>query len=101
MGTSNPWFPTSPRSHISASPDLGIESDQGRFSSLETNANTLPAHGKALTISIRKYSNIILTRKIVESGKFRKYYKDRINLVFSKLNINNSFSKIEAPFLLL
>ncbi|XP_046676131.1 centrosomin-like isoform X2 [Homalodisca vitripennis] len=33
------WYPTSPHSHASASPDLGIESDHGRLSSLETHAS--------------------------------------------------------------
>uniref|UniRef100_A0A1B6F075 Centrosomin N-terminal motif 1 domain-containing protein n=1 Tax=Cuerna arida TaxID=1464854 RepID=A0A1B6F075_9HEMI len=35
----NMWYPTSPHSHASASPDLGIESDHGRLSSLETHAS--------------------------------------------------------------
>ncbi|XP_054282058.1 centrosomin-like isoform X2 [Macrosteles quadrilineatus] len=39
------WYPVSPHSHPSTSPDLGIESDHGRFSSLETHKTT--------TVSIR------------------------------------------------
>lgn len=65
----NPWFPpTSPRSNISASPDLGIESDQGRFSSLEGNP-----HIKSQAISIREPGTGEIMKLEEENSHLRRH----------------------------
>lgn len=55
------WFPSSSHSQASASPDLGIESDHGRFSSLDTQTT------KSTAISISEFILLTFKKSLVKS----------------------------------
>lgn len=79
------WFPSSAHSQASASPDLGIESDHGRFSSLDTQTT------KSTAISISEFILLTFKKSLVQSFFFSHHSFGSENYIFVHVILGELF----------